>query len=373
VARAAIGVDIGSTAVRGAEVRVRKGRPHIVRAAEIPLPPGAVIAGELREPAVVQNAMRLLWKQGRFSKRDVSLGVANQQTLVRQIDLPFEPGEDFKASLPIKVGQDLPVDSSELTMDYYRLEDYLDSKGRPHRKALLVGALTSVVENAAAAVSDARLKPTSIDFSGFALIRTATFTHGNPRLVPGPTGPEEEISCEVVVDMGAQLTIVAIHHAGRPLFIRLAGGGGDSVTRAISDHLGLRWEVADALKRSLGIGGIVPANQTAAKLIDEVPEAALGVAQQIVNMMASSLVQSVRESVEYFLAASPQVSGVDRIFLSGGASLLPGYAERVAAELRTGVSMLTPLQHYSSKRKAKRLARLDPKFAIAVGLGLGVR
>ena len=372
MARSVIGVDIGSTAVRGAQVHVSKGRPVIVRAAEIPMPPGAVIAGELREPAVLQNALKMLWKSGKFPRREVAIGVANQQTLVRQVDLPFEPGEDFKETLPFKVAQDLPVDAAELTLDYYRLEDYVDAKGRAHRKALLVGAMNSVVENAAAAVSEARLKPTLIDFSGFSLIRTAVFSHGNPKNVPGAPKPDEDVACEVIVDMGAQLTIVAVHYNGRPLFVRLASGGGDSVTRAISDHLGLRWEVADALKKSLGISGIVPTDKASARLIEEVPEAAIGVAQQIVNMMASSLVQSVRESVEYFLAASPQVTGISRFYLSGGASLLPGYAQRVSAELRAETALLTPLSQFGKGRKAKRFANLDPKFALAVGLGLGV-
>jgi len=372
VSRLVIGVDIGSTAVRGAEVHVRKGRPVITRAAEIPLPPGAVTAGELREPAILGNALKMLWKTGRFSRRDVSIGVANQQTLVRQVDLPFEPGENFKETLPFKVSQDLPVDAAELTLDYYRLDDYLDGRGRPHRKALLVGAMNSVVENAAAIVSDARLKPTVIDFSGFALIRTAVYSHGNPKSIPGAPLPDQDIAAEVIVDMGAQLTIVAVHYGGRPLFVRLAGGGGDSVTRAISDHLGLRWEVADALKKSLGIGGITPVDRTSARLIEEVPEAAIGVAQQIVNMMASSLVQSVRESVEYFLAASPQVTGISRVYLSGGASLLPGYGDRVAAELRSEVALLTPLNQFGKGRRSKKFKALDPKFALAVGLGLGV-
>lgn len=371
MARSVIGVDIGSTAVRAAEVHVRKGRPVIKRAVEIPLPPGAVRSGELQEPAVIQNALRLLWKHGRFARRDVAIGVANQQTLVRQVDLPLEQGEDFKASLPFKAAQDLPVDASELTLDYYRLDDYIDARGNARRKALLVGATNSVVENVADVVAQAKLKPTLIDFSGFSLIRTAVYCYGNPKAVPGPPKPDQEIAAEVVIDMGAQLTVVAIHYGGRPLFVRLASGGGDSVTRAISDHLDLRWEVADALKKSLGIGSIATSDKATMRLVEEVPEAAAGVAQQIVNMMASSLVSSVRESVEYFLAASPHVTGVSRVMLSGGASLLPGYADRVAAELRSNVTIMNPLTQYGKGRRAKKFASLDPKFGLAVGLALG--
>ena len=57
--RTRIGVDIGSTAVRVAEVAAGD-IPVIVRAAQVPLPPGAVEAGEVRQPEVVAEALREL-------------------------------------------------------------------------------------------------------------------------------------------------------------------------------------------------------------------------------------------------------------------------------------------------------------------------
>lgn len=373
MSRSVIGIDVGSSAVRAAQVKVsRRGKPKILRAGEIPLPIGAVVGGEVREPAAIENALKLLWKRAGFQRRDVAVAVSSKHMLVRQIDVVLDAGEDLRVTLPEKVAPDLPIDANELMLDYYQLEDYLDTRSRHHRKALLVGALSASVENLAETVADAKLKPSAIDFGGFSLVRSAVYCFGDPSNIAGPLGVDDEVECEVVIDMGAQLTTIAIHYRGRPLYIRMSSGGGDSVTRAIADHLSLRWEVADAIKRKLGIGGLDPDRATA-KLVSEAPASAIPVAQQITNMMASSLVQNVRETVDYFLAASPQVLGVSRTVLSGGGTLLPGYANRIASELKSETVMMAPIAQFSSGRRAKKFASLDPRFSTAVGLGLGGR
>ena len=370
--RPLIGIDIGSTAVRAARVQIVRGKPRVTHAAEIPLPDDTLINGELRDPAVLRSALKLLWRVGGFREKDVIIGVANQQTLVRQVDLAYDPPEDFKESLPYKVAQGLPVDAGELSLDFYGLGDYYDAEGNQRRRALLVGAMNTVVDGFCQAAVEAGLRPRGVDFSGFALVRAAAYTAGNPTAVPGPPLPGEEYTVEVLVHVGGSVTVIVMHNHGRPIFIRLVQGGGASVTRAISDHLNLGWDVCEALKKALSTDPALLDKRTR-RLASEVPRDKIPVVQQIMNMMASSLVQSVRESVDYFLAASPQVSEVSRVLLSGGGSMLAGYGQRVAAELRTDVGMLTPMAAFAKPRSRDEFARLDPRFSIAFGLPLGVQ
>ena len=42
--------------------------PVVVRAAQVPLPEGAVEAGEIRQPELVSEALRELWQRGRTSR-----------------------------------------------------------------------------------------------------------------------------------------------------------------------------------------------------------------------------------------------------------------------------------------------------------------
>jgi len=94
VARKVVGLDIGTTAVRAAEVSVRRGQVVLERIGQAGLPGGAVVDGEVHDPAAVATAIKDLWRRTRISSRRVIIGVANQRVVVRLVDLPWmEPGE----------------------------------------------------------------------------------------------------------------------------------------------------------------------------------------------------------------------------------------------------------------------------------------
>lgn len=370
MARTTIGVDVGSTAVRAVQVTRTRNRVKITKVAEVPLERGTVIAGEVRDPAALTLAIKQLWKEGKFQRRLVAVGLSGPQTLVRQIDLPWEPDDVFRESLPLRVAADLPINPREMTLDFHPLE--LRKRGTaPIQRSLVVGAVNAIAENAADALGAAKLKLRRADFSPFALIRAAIAVAGDGSPVPGAPEGQEEHPCEVVVDVGGQITVIAIHYRGRPLFVRVVTGGSDSVTRALADNLKLDMDTADALKQVLGMSSITE-DAGLQVLLRDVPPAKKAAAQQIINAMAGSLVQVVRESVEYFLSVAAHTSHVDRILLAGGGSLLPGFADRLSAELRAPATPLTALATLGKGRIAG-LENLDPRMNVALGLALEVK
>ncbi len=365
-----IGIDIGSSSIRAVETQYNGKTLKVLRAAEEPLDRGIVVSGAVREPEALTEAVRRLWKTGKFSGKTVSVGLNGTETLIRQVELPWEKPEIFKESLPLRVGSDLPVDPSEMTLDYYPLDDI--TNGTSHvQKALIVASVNAFTENIADSLLQAGLKLKRADYSPFALIRAAVIIAGNKEPVPGELAPGEEWDCEVVVDVGGQNTIIAIHHLGRPLFVRVVPNGTEGVTRALATELKLHLGAAEAVRRTLGLGGVDGEANTNVADVD-LTQAQIKGAEYITNAMSSSLVQVVRESVEYYMAASPQITSISRVLLSGGGALLPGYADRVASELRAPVEMLAPLHKFATGR-AVAFKNLDPRLTIAVGLSLEVK
>ena len=94
-----IGLDIGSTAVRAAEVRTGGDIPVLVRAAQVPLPAGAVESGEVRDPEAVGEALKQLWHRGGFRSRQAEMGVGNQRVVVREVTLPALPEKEMRDRL----------------------------------------------------------------------------------------------------------------------------------------------------------------------------------------------------------------------------------------------------------------------------------
>lgn len=372
MAKKSIGVDVGSSAVRAAEVRYDGKKATVLRAGEVPLPHGAVVAGEVRDLDAVTDAVRELWKTAGFRDKHVTVGLGGSQTMVRQVDLPWEPADVFREALPLRISRDLPVDPSEMTLDYHPLEE-LTVNGVRTQRSLIVAAMNMLTENLADAVGSAGLKLKRADYIPFALIRAAHLLVGEGEPVPGPQADNEEWDCEVIVDVGAHITTVAIHRHGRPLFVRVVPAGAEATARALADQLHIPFDSATLITTTLGISTVTeeyPLDTLAAlQLLDA---AQMNSAKYIANTMAGTLVQVVRESVEYFLSASPNISGVSRVLLSGGGVLLPGYAERIAGELQAPTMLLSAL-HGFSKGQAETQVDLDPRMTAAIGLALEVK
>jgi type IV pilus assembly protein PilM len=107
-------LDIGTTAIRAAELSFGSGGPGKSEAtmtafAQVPLAPGAIQDGEVLDMGKVSVAIKMLWQMGKFSSSDVVMGVGNQRVIVREVDLPWQPVEALKRSLPYQAEQLLPV------------------------------------------------------------------------------------------------------------------------------------------------------------------------------------------------------------------------------------------------------------------------
>jgi type IV pilus assembly protein PilM len=108
MAKTRIGLDVGSTAVRVAEV-TDANPPAVVRAAQVPLVRGAVESGEVHQPEVVADALRELWETSKVRGRRVYLGVGNHRVVVREIVLPWLPEKELRGSLGFQVQEFIPM------------------------------------------------------------------------------------------------------------------------------------------------------------------------------------------------------------------------------------------------------------------------
>ncbi|MGH2726402.1 MAG: type IV pilus biogenesis protein PilM, partial [Actinomycetota bacterium] len=94
MARSLLGLDIGTSAVRAAEVSMKSDPPTLVRFSSVPLPRGAIVGGEIADLDAVVAALRELTRRGRFTVRNAALGLANQKVVVRQVEMPSMEEEE---------------------------------------------------------------------------------------------------------------------------------------------------------------------------------------------------------------------------------------------------------------------------------------
>lgn len=356
--RTVVGLDIGSSGVRATEIVLSRRKPPTVRAfAAVPLPDGAVRAGLVADTAAVAEALRTLWRQGRFSSKAVSFGLANDGMLVRQLDLDWMPPADFRKAIRYQVAEILPVQIDDTNLDYHVLEE-LDIPGekpgetRRVVRILLVASARDVVDGFVAAIQAAGLRPMRADLRPFALIRLAA-----GRLDPGAPA-------EAIIDIGADTVAATVHSGGRPRFVRIIPGvGSAAITRALGERLDWSPEQAEHAKILLGLP--TPGTPVQAENQD---------AQQVIAQQVRALVSELRATLDYFRSAGKDGAEplrLARIVVTGNGSRLTGLTELLAAELGTPVQRLDPFAVLGHRRRL----RLDDDdmsgLATAAGLCLG--
>ena len=343
-----IGLDIGTSAVRAVQVSMGRGGVTVDRLGQVLLPHGAVRDGEIVDSDAVTEALRLLWSKYGFKGRKVSLGVANQQVVVRQVDLPYLPEEDLRASLPYQVADLIPIPIEQATLDCSILEHYENADGEPFSRVLVVAAQTDMVNGIIEAVRAAKLEPTLLDLEAFALLRAL-----KPQDVVGDrTG-------ELLIGIGSSVTNIVVHEQGIPRFVRVLLMGGNPITEGIVASADVSYEEAEQVKAHTGL--VLDSNQNDTS--------------RIIAERTGRLVDEIRGSLDYYTAQADSIP-VQRVVVTGGGSLLSNLTDRLSEALRMPVDVG---HAFSSLRIGKvgldeqQLAEAEHYLAVAVGLAQGAQ
>jgi type IV pilus assembly protein PilM len=346
VARTRIGLDIGSTAVRAAEL-TEADRPSVIRAAQVPLPPGAVENSEVRDVDAVAEALRELWTRGGFKSRKVYMGVGNQRVVVREIALPTMPEKELRQSLGFQVQEFIPMPVDEAVLDFHVIEE-TEIDGRQMVRLLLVAAQKAMVDTLVAAATSAKLEPLGLDLVPFALVRAVGRVGAGMEL--------EERGGEAIVDVGAHVTNIVVHAAGETRFVRILPSGGRDVTNAIARALSIDDEVAERLKRG--------------ELVDD-EEVDPQQAHEISRQRATQFVDEIRSSLEFYTAQT-QGARIERLLVSGGGSKLEGLLEILRQRIPVAVEPGRVFDHIGSQLSLSPGAQTEAEPVLATAVGLAI-
>jgi len=346
----AIGLDIGTSGVRAAELSFGRGRITLDKFGQVALPEGAVRDGEVVDGDAVAVAIKQLWAHTKFSSRKVIIGVANQKVVVRQVDLPWMPADELRKSLPFQVQDFVPMPIEHAVLDFHPIEELTDESGRRILRGLLVAAARDMVNASIAAVQKAGLTPVQVDLTSFAVLRAMGETDDLGMGAP----------VEALVDVGARVTNIVVHQGGVPRFVRILLMGGQDITDAVAERMGVPNSQAEAVKQQLGFGMQAPT-----------PEAQAAV--RVVEVSGSTFVDEIRGSLDYYMASSGSAP-LSRLVLTGGGARLGGLAERIAAVTRVPVEHGRPMESLEIGKTGlsdEQIQFVAPLTAVPVGLALG--
>jgi type IV pilus assembly protein PilM len=338
-----VGLDIGTSAVRAAELEFGSGAPKLVAFGQVGLPPGAIVDGEVKDIPAVADAIRRLWHNGRFASDAVVVGIAGLRVITRELDLPWVPDDEVDSAVHFQSEEVIPFPVDKTILSTQLLGDSTAEDGTKTRRVLVAAAHRELVDGVVAAVEEAGLNVEGVDLVSSALVRAlADSDH-----------PSEEP--EAIVSVGAGLTVVVVHQEGRPQFVRTIGMGGSEVTAAIAAALDLPQADAEGIKLRLGDGS-----------------AQAQAAEYAVQSSIQALVGEIRSSIQYFASLQGRAPIV-RVFVTGGGSLLRGFIQQLQTQVRIPVQAVSPLSRLNVAAldlQPEQAAAIDPVLAAPIGLAL---
>ncbi len=415
-----LGVDFGTTSVKVVELRLRGQDVELVRGPVIkPCPEGAVDGGQVLDASLAAEALQEALGELHPTTRQAVVGVAGDPAVVVRIaELPrTENRKEFEENVRYEISRHTQFELKDLVYDHAVLPEAEGAQAE-RVEVLLAAAHIDVVETTLQAVKRAKLRPVAVDVQPLALARAAISTVGRERAEQTTIG---------LFHVGATSSLIIIIRQGVLKFVRLLPQGSASFTDAIAGA-GIDREQAECIKRAwadlrplVGVE-VEPAGETIFEMSDQTSglgpeaeeptelevEAEVGGGeapateeeekapaapeeeraepelteeqQRVIEALAERLEQpaaelanEVRRSVEFY-RRQHRNEPVDQILLSGGGSLLKGFAEFMSAELEIPCAPCRPFATLAIREGDEALRRyaadVGPVAAIAAGLAL---
>jgi type IV pilus assembly protein PilM len=209
------------------------------RAVCLPLAADTVREGEVMDQGALSEVLRELFAGRGLSKR-VRVGVANQRTVMRTLELPpVTERKELAAAVSFQAQDQVPMPLNSAVLDFHPL-GIVETPAGPRQRVVLVAAQRDMVEHLLGAVRGAGLQPVGIDLSAFALIRALYRPETE-------TDSESESVGRVVYLNVDGLTNLAIAEGRICRFTRVVGGGLEGMAGELAERLSVPLPDARAL------------------------------------------------------------------------------------------------------------------------------
>ena len=219
-----VGLDIQPGFIAAAKVQVN-GSIVARRAVAAALPADVVREGEVVDERALSDALRELFAGSGLGKR-VRLGVANQRTVMRTLQLPpMSDGKELAAAVNFQAQDQVPMPLANAVLDFHSLGVVDTHEGRRER-VVLVAAQRDMIERLLRAVRNAGLQPEGVDLSAFALIRSLH------------RADHEQTKRVLYLNVDG-LTNLAIADGPICNFTRVVGGGIEAMAAELAERRGI--------------------------------------------------------------------------------------------------------------------------------------
>lgn len=345
-----IGLDLGSSSVKVAQVlRHDDGTFVVEHQAARPLPKGVVYDGHIdiaKRGRVSSIIAELFQEEKELTTKDVIFGLnSSSSTFMEEVLVPMMKEEDLDKALPaVLAAQNSSFDPKDNEVSF-AIVGPVDTDHGPRMKVLVFRALAGYVKDIAEVVEAAGLNVVGADFNALAALR-AIETFQRP-----------ERQADAVIDIGANVTTLMLHHNGVPKMLSLDPDSAGSVATA---------KIADALD--------LDDDDDAAEFQKINNDEQVGIVAQARSEYSEWMAKRAAASFSSFIARSDDIDSLTSVTVVGGGALLAGagwFLRNEFGEVPLSYAKIDP----RITGKSGEIRRQEPgsggDYLVAIGLGTG--
>lgn len=335
-----IGIDIGSSTIKLAEVTSSGKGLSVDNFAVMPTPQQSMNNGEITDSILIAESIKAAFKEHKFKNKGACVGLSGTAVIIKKISIPKVDPKKLKEQIKFEASQYLPFDVSQVTLEHHILSY---SSSAENMDLLVVAAQNEFITNYISSVNQAGLKCRVLDVSCLAMANIFELNYGKT---------EEPVA---IFNFGSSLTNFLVLYQGEVIFSRDIPVGGFHFTNEISKNMGVTFEEAETLKISQSTQ-------------QEVPEET----RTFMNMALDYVTEEIRNSIDFYTATASGLV-ISKAYYTGGACLTSGLIDHLADVLKLPFEAFNPytaLKSGNKKLTPEYLAQISPFISIACGLAM---
>jgi type IV pilus assembly protein PilM len=308
---------------------------------------GAEGAQESAREALIQKTLQAMLVEKGIKSKNVNVCAPGFHVFSKFVKLPPVESSKVTQIIQYEAQQNVPFPLAEVVWDY----QILGSAPGGELEVLLVAIKADIVEGLFRVTESAGLHLLLTDVSPAALCNAFRYNYG------------ELDDCTMLLDIGAKTSNLLFFEKGK-VFSRSINLGANSITQDFANESKLKFDAADKLKIEEGFVSLGGAYEEP----ENPHQAAIS---KIARQFMTRLHIQVNQTMQFYRGQQGG-SAPQRLFLSGGASIMPYTAQFFAEKLNVPVEYFNPLRNVQidPSINLEELARVAHSLGEVVGLGL---
>ena len=341
-----LAIDFGAGSLKLAEFDITEAGGLSLKYFDI-RPLGAEGSADATREATILKVLKEALAESGLKARNINVCAPGFQVFSKFVKLPPVDANKVTQIIQYEAQQNVPFPLAEVVWDY----QIMGSSSSGELEVLLVAIKSEIVEGLFRVAESVKLKLQLCDVSPAALCNAFKYNYGDLE------------DCTMLLDIGAKTSNVLFFEKGK-VFSRSIPLGANAITQDFANESKLKFEVAEQIKIKEGfvsLGGAYeePENPNQAAI------------SKIARQFMTRLHIQVNQTLQFYRGQQGG-SAPQRMYLAGGASLMPYAAQFFAEKLNVQVEYFNPFRNVQIDPAVnlESLQRVAHSLGEVVGLGL---